>query len=196
MQGRLFLNKNQSYDVSVTEDTQRSCKIILLNQLSSTRKINVADHFIICIDSWKKFFFSLLMATEILGPIQCSRNLLFRNYRSSICQIQGYCLLLLFSINDQGHPTNKFSQKPLRDIFRLLVMYKDCLKRCFYNLAEFDQLGYLGWKLTCPKCSRRISLFQKLLAESCRLRTSNRTICSSETSRWPIYVSKIAKVYI
>ena len=38
----------------------------------------------------------------------------------------------------QGHPTSKLSQKPLRDVSRLLAMYKDCLKR------EFDLFGYLS----------------------------------------------------
>ena len=44
----------------------------------------------------------------------------------------------------QGHPASKLSQKPLKDISRLLVIYKDCLKRCFYQLEEFDLFGYLS----------------------------------------------------
>ena len=43
----------------------------------------------------------------------------------------------------QGHPTSKLSQKPLRDIFRPLVMYNDCLKICFYELEEFVS-GYFS----------------------------------------------------
>ena len=39
-----------------------------------------------------------------------------------------------------------------------------------------------------------ISSFQKLLAERYLLRTFNRTICSSETARWPFYVPKISKI--
>ena len=39
-----------------------------------------------------------------------------------------------------------------------------------------------------------ISSFQKLLAERYLLRTFNRTICSSETARWPFYVPKIPKI--
>ena len=40
-------------------------------------------------------------------------------------------------------PSEQISQKPLRAISRLLVMYKNCLKRCFYHLEEFDLFGYL-----------------------------------------------------
>ena len=54
-------------------------------------------------------------------------------------------------IADQGHPTKQLSQKPLTGISRLLVMYKDCLKRYFYHLEEFDLFGYFSWKLKCPK---------------------------------------------
>ena len=34
----------------------------------------------------------------------------------------------------QGHPTNKAGKNLFKDISRLLVMYKDRLKRCFYHL--------------------------------------------------------------
>ena len=44
----------------------------------------------------------------------------------------------------QGHPTSKLSKRPLKDISRLLVIYKDCLKRCFYHLDKFDLFGYLS----------------------------------------------------
>ena len=48
-----------------------------------------------------------------------------------------------------GHPTCKLSQKALKDISRLLVMYKDCLKRYFYHQEEFDLFGNL-------RCMREI----------------------------------------
>ena len=38
----------------------------------------------------------------------------------------------------QGHPTNKGGKNLFKDISRLLVIYKDRLKRCFYHLEEFD----------------------------------------------------------
>ena len=47
-------------------------------------------------------------------------------------------------ITVQGHPTSKLRQKPLRDVFRLLVIYKDCLKRFYYHLEEFDLFGYFS----------------------------------------------------
>ena len=53
---------------------------------------------------------------------------------------------------DQGHPTSRLSQKPPREISRHLLMFKDCLKRCFYHLEEFDLFGYLSSNLKCsPK---------------------------------------------
>ena len=42
----------------------------------------------------------------------------------------------------QGHSTGKLSEKPLRDISRLLVMCKVCPERCFHLLEEFDLFGY------------------------------------------------------
>ena len=39
---------------------------------------------------------------------------------------------------EQGHPTSKLAKTPLRDISRLLVMLKDCLKICFDQLEKFD----------------------------------------------------------
>ena len=54
-------------------------------------------------------------------------------------------------INKQGHPMSKLSQKHLKNISRLLVMYKDCLKRYFYHPGEFDLFGYLSWELKCPE---------------------------------------------
>ena len=45
---------------------------------------------------------------------------------------------------------------------------------------------HFSWKLYCPRILGPISSFQKLLAERYLLRNSNRTICSSETSRWPL----------
>ena len=36
----------------------------------------------------------------------------------------------------QGHPTSKLSQKPSRYVSRLLIMYKDCLNRCFCHQEE------------------------------------------------------------
>ena len=44
----------------------------------------------------------------------------------------------------QGHPTSKLSKNPLRDISRLLVMFKDCLKSCFDQLEIFDLFGFLS----------------------------------------------------
>ena len=49
-----------------------------------------------------------------------------------------------FLIADQGHPTNKLSQKPLTGIIRLLVIYKACLKRHFNHLEQFDLFGYFS----------------------------------------------------
>ena len=42
----------------------------------------------------------------------------------------------------QGHPTSKLAKNPLRDISRLLVMFKDCLKICFDQLEKFDLFGF------------------------------------------------------
>ena len=38
---------------------------------------------------------------------------------------------------------SKLSKMSLRDISRLLEMYKDCLKICFYHLEEFGLFEYL-----------------------------------------------------
>ena len=51
----------------------------------------------------------------------------------------------------QGHPTSKLAKNHLREISRLLVMFKDCLKSCFYQLEKFDLFGFLSRKLKCPK---------------------------------------------
>ena len=42
-------------------------------------------------------------------------------------------------------------EKPLRDIFGLLLLYKDCLNRFFYHLEELLIVRYLRWKLKCLK---------------------------------------------
>ena len=48
----------------------------------------------------------------------------------------------------QGQPTRKLSEKPLKDISRLLVIiYKDSLNRCFDQLEQFDLFGYLSLKI-------------------------------------------------
>ena len=39
---------------------------------------------------------------------------------------------------EQGHPTSKLAKNSLRDISRLLVMFKDGLKMCFDQLEKFD----------------------------------------------------------
>lgn len=43
----------------------------------------------------------------------------------------------------QRHPTSSSSQEPTRNISRLLVMFKDYLKRC-HHFDEFDLFGYLS----------------------------------------------------
>ena len=75
----------------------------------------------------------------------------------------------------QGHLTNKLSQKPWRDISRLLVMCKDCLKRFFLSarrilcvtdlLAEdFSTRDYREWNLHFRNCWLDVT-FQQLLSE-------------------------------
>ena len=44
----------------------------------------------------------------------------------------------------QGQPTSKLAKNPSRDISRLRVMFKDCLKICFDQLEKFDLFGFLS----------------------------------------------------
>ena len=88
----------------------------------------------------------------------------------------------------KGHPTSKLSPKPLRDISKLLAMYNDCLKRSFYHLEKFDLFEYLSWKLKYLKIYRMI--FSSWTLPSKNLQTNHLLF---ETSRWPFWVTKIAK---
>ena len=47
--------------------------------------------------------------------------------------------------------TNLKAKNLLERLSILLVMYKDCLKGCFYHLEELVVLGYLGLNLKYPK---------------------------------------------
>ena len=54
------------------------------------------------------------------------------------------CILSSSADSISRAPNERLSQRPLRDIPRLLVVYKDFLKRCFYHLEKFDLFGYLS----------------------------------------------------
>ena len=62
----------------------------------------------------------------------------------------------LFFGHNPADPTSvafkkQIKQKPLRDIPRRLVMFKDCLKRCFHQLEKFNLFGFPTKELNCPK---------------------------------------------
>ena len=105
--------------------------------------------------SIKPNFCSTLPPTQYTSFfLETRTTFLYANSLVPLCFINFPCtfefLAVAFTI--KGHQvTNLKAKNLLERLSILLVMYKDCLKGCFYHLEEFAVLGYLGLNLKYPK---------------------------------------------
>ena len=85
-----------------------------------------------------------LPRAEAYLPLRdCIQALIF-DCHVAVAEPASECFCLSIVTRGRGTQRANLAKNPLRDISRLLVMFKDCLKSCFDQLEKFDLFGFLS----------------------------------------------------